>query len=64
VNLDEYMVVTDEQLAIFRTLQTPYERDHDDGYDAGGPVDPTKSEAYQFGQIARAEDEQTQGGQA
>lgn len=51
------MAVTPEQLARLREVQTQDERDHDDGWDQGGPVDPTKSEAFQFGQMARMEDE-------
>lgn len=58
------MQVTPEQLVRFRTLQTQAERDHDDGYDAGGPIDPSKSEAFQFGQAARQEADQEQGEQA
>jgi hypothetical protein len=31
------------------------------GYDAGGPVDPTKSQAYQSGQFGRKEADKEEG---
>lgn len=57
---DNYLEVTPEQLVRFRELQTPEERDHDDGYDAGGPLDLSKSQAYQFGQAARRESDEAE----
>lgn len=52
------MQVTPEQLARLREVQTQDEKDHDDGFDAGGEIDTTKSEAYQLGQMARREVEE------
>lgn len=52
------MQVTSEQISKLREVQSQGERDHDDGFDAGGPVDETRSEAFQFGQVARQEVEE------
>lgn len=41
----------------YNELKEQSYQDHDAGYDKGGPIDPNKSEAFQFGQHARMEDD-------
>jgi hypothetical protein len=50
-------VSTQESDDAYNELKEQEYRDHDAGYDAGGPVDTTGSESYQFGQHARMEDD-------
>jgi hypothetical protein len=46
-----------EELDAYNLRKLQEERDHAAGYEAGGLVDPTESQAYQYGQIARMEHE-------
>jgi hypothetical protein len=46
---------TPEELAAYNARKEQEIADHDAGWDAGSPVDDSKSEAFRFGQMARIE---------
>jgi hypothetical protein len=46
-----------EELDAYNLRKRQEDRDQAAGYEAGGPVDPEETKAYQYGQMARMEDD-------